>query len=75
MGEESQKSEKDKEFKGFTIDRNLVNKADKDAIVLHCLQAYRGKEITDEVIKGKVVEFLIKPKKLYVQQALLSCLI
>ena len=48
MGEENQKEEKDKDFNGFTIDSNLVSKADKDAIILHCLPAYRSKEITDE---------------------------
>ena len=75
MGEESQKSEKDKDFKGFTIDRNLVSKADKDAIVLHCLPAYRGKEITDEVIEGKSSRIFNQAEnRLYVQQALLSCL-
>ena len=76
MGEESQKSEKDKDFKGFTIDRNLVSKADKDAIVLHCLPAYRGKEITDEVIEGKSSRIFNQAEnRLYVQQALLACLI
>ena len=39
MGEENQKDEKEKDFNGFTIDRNLVVKADKDAIILHCLPA------------------------------------
>ena len=75
MGEESQKSEKDKDFKGFTIDKNLVSKADKDAIVLHCLPAYRGKEITDDVIEGKSSRIFNQAEnRLYVQQALLSCL-
>ena len=43
MGEESQKEEKEKVFNGFTIDSTLVSKADKDAIILHCLPAYRSK--------------------------------
>jgi len=47
MGEENQKEEKDKVFNGFTIENDLVCKAEKDAIVLHCLPAYRSKEITD----------------------------
>ena len=53
MGEENQKAVKDKFFNGFTIDNDLVNKADKDAIILHCLPAYRSKEITDEVFESK----------------------
>ena len=36
MGEENQKEEKDKDFLGFSINKNLVSKADKDAIVFHC---------------------------------------
>ena len=34
----------------FTIDKNLVRNADKDAIILHCLPAYRSKEITNEIM-------------------------
>ena len=62
MGEEKQKIEKDKDFLGFTIDQTLVRNADKDAIILHCLPAYRSKEITDEVIESKKIEFLNKLK-------------
>ena len=50
MGEESFMENKDKDFNGFTINRNLVRKANKDVIILHCLPAYRSKEITDEVV-------------------------
>ena len=53
MGEENKKDKKDKDFKGFTLDKNLINNAEKDAIILHCLPAYRSKEITDEVIDSK----------------------
>ena len=52
MGEENQKENKDKNFQGFTIDSYLLSKADRNAIVLHCLPAYRSKEITDEVIES-----------------------
>ena len=76
MGEENKKLEKDKEFNGFTIDSDLVDKADNDAIVLHCLPAYRSKEITDEVIESKNSRiFEQSENRLHVQQALLSCLI
>ena len=64
---------KDKDFKGFTIDRNLVNKANKDAIILHCLPAYRSKEITDEVIESKKSRIFEQAEnRLHVQQALLA---
>jgi len=76
MGEESQKEEKDKDFDGFTIDTNLVSKADKDAIILHCLPAYRSKEITDEVIESKKNRIFEQAEnRMYAQQALLSCLL
>lgn len=73
MGEENQKEEKDKDFNGFTIDTNLVDKADKDAIILHCLPAYRNKEITDEVIESKKSRIFEQAEnRLHVQQALLA---
>ena len=76
MGEENQKEKKDKDFQGFTIDRSLVEKADKDAIILHCLPAYRSKEITDEVIESKKSRIFDQAEnRMYVQQALLSCLL
>ena len=76
MGEENQKLEKDKFFNGFTIDSDLVNKADKNAIILHCLPAYRSKEITDEVFESaKSRIFEQAENRLHVQQALLYCLL
>ena len=76
MGEENQKEEKDKVFNGFTIDNDLVNKAEKDAIILHCLPAYRSKEITDEVFESKKSRIFEQAEnRMHVQQALLSCLL
>ncbi len=76
MGEENQKEQKDKEFKGFTIDSKLLAHAVKDAIVLHCLPAYRSKEITDEVIEGRKSRIFEQAEnRMHVQQALLSCLL
>ena len=75
MGEEYQKEEKDKEFNGFTIDSDLVKKADKDAIILHCLPAYREKEITNAVIESdKSRIFEQAENRLHAQQALLACM-
>ena len=74
MGEENQKEKKDKLFNGFTID--LVSKAEKDAIVLHCLPAYRSKEITEEVFESKKNRIFDQAEnRLHAQQALLSCLV
>ena len=67
---------KEKVFNGFTIDSDLVSKADKDAIILHCLPAYRSKEITDEVFESQKNRIFEQAEnRLYSQQALLSCLL
>ena len=76
MGEENQKNEKDKKFDGFTIDSDLVEKARKDAIILHCLPAYRNKEITDAVMESDNSRiFKQAENRLHVQQGLLACLL
>ena len=76
MGEENQKEEKDKDFKGFTIDSSLVDNADKNSIILHCLPAYRSKEITDEVIDSKKSRIFEQAEnRLHVQQSLLASLL
>ena len=73
MGEENKKEEKDRAFKGFTIDKNLLSQANENAIVLHCLPAYRSKEITDDVIESvKSRIFEQAENRLHVQQALLA---
>ncbi len=76
MGEENKKEEKDKDFIGFTIDKSLVRNADKDAIILHCLPAYRDKEITDEVIESEKSRIFEQAEnRMHAQQSLLSCLL
>ena len=76
MGEENKKVVKDKLFNGFTINNDLVSKAEKDAIILHCLPAYRSKEITDEVFESEKNRIFDQAEnRLHAQQALLSCLL
>ena len=72
----TKKNQKDKLFNGFTIDKDLLSVAEKDVIVLHCLPAYRNKEITDEIIDSKKSRIFEQAEnRLYAQQALLSCLL
>jgi ornithine carbamoyltransferase len=52
MGQQDQKAEKIEAFEGFRLDTELLSMAKPGAIVLHCLPAYRGLEITDEVLEG-----------------------
>jgi ornithine carbamoyltransferase len=76
MGEENQKKEKDEDFNGFTIDSDLVRQAKKDAIILHCLPAYRNKEITDSAMESENSRiFQQAENRLHVQQGLLACLL
>ncbi len=76
MGEENQRKEKDKDFKGFSVNDRLVRKASENAIVLHCLPAYREKEITEEVIESKKSRIFDQAEnRMHVQQALLACLL
>tara|TARA_Y100000589_G_scaffold289478_1_gene291616 strand:+ start:92 stop:1018 length:927 start_codon:yes stop_codon:yes gene_type:complete len=76
MGEESHKEAKDKDFNGYIVDRELVKKASDDAIILHCLPAYRGKEISEEIFESKRSRIFDQAEnRMYVQQALLACLL
>jgi ornithine carbamoyltransferase len=52
MGQEEESQKRMRDFRNFTIDRKVLNAAKPDAIVMHCLPAYRGKEITDDVIES-----------------------
>ncbi|MDA3048148.1 MULTISPECIES: ornithine carbamoyltransferase [unclassified Campylobacter] len=52
MGQESEKERKVKLFEGFCVDKDMMSLAKKDAIFLHCLPAYRGYEVSDEIIEA-----------------------
>jgi len=72
MGEEKIRERKLKAFKGFQINRKLMDLAKKKATVMHCLPAHRGEEITDEVIEGKQsVVFDQAENRLHIQKAVL----
>jgi ornithine carbamoyltransferase len=51
MGDEAEKEKRLKDLRGYQINMGLVKMAKKDCVVLHCLPAHRGEEITDEVIR------------------------
>ncbi len=53
MGEEKEAARRLRAFKGYQINSSLLKYAKSDAIVMHCLPAHRGLEITDEVIEGR----------------------
>ncbi len=73
MGEEDKAEEKEKNFKAYQINKHLLSLANKDAIVLHCLPAKRGKEITDEVIDGpQSVVFDEAENRLHAHKAIMA---
>ncbi|MBA4348756.1 MAG: ornithine carbamoyltransferase [Thermodesulfovibrio sp.] len=52
MGQEKEAGKKKAKFKNYQINKQLLQYAKKDVIVLHCLPAYRGQEITDDIMDG-----------------------
>ncbi|MCP4604035.1 MAG: ornithine carbamoyltransferase [Proteobacteria bacterium] len=72
MGEKDKATLKAKQLKDFQVNSELVSKAKKDAIVMHCLPAERGREITDEVMDGpQSVVFDQAENRLHAQKAIL----
>ena len=76
MGQESEKKQRELAFTGFQVDQNMINQAKKDAIFMHCLPAYREKEVSSEVIDGnQSVVWSEAENRLHVQKSLLLYLI
>ena len=72
MGQEEEKEEKIKVFSNYQINKELFSQADKHAIFLHCLPAYRGYEVTEDVIDGpQSVVFDEAENRLHAQKAVL----
>jgi ornithine carbamoyltransferase len=73
MGQEDEAEARRRAFAGFCVDGALMAAADPQAIVLHCLPAHRGEEITDEVIEGpQSVVWRQAENRLHSQKALLE---
>ena len=76
MGQESEKKQRELAFTGFQVDQNMMNQVKKDAIFMHCLPAYREKEVSSEVIDGnQSVVWSEAENRLHVQKSLLLYLI
>ncbi len=72
MGQEKEAARRAKIFRKYRIDRELLSVAKKDCMVMHCLPAHRGMEITDEVIDGpQSVVFDEAENRLHVQKAIM----
>lgn len=76
MGQEQEAEKKKIKFRGFQINKEILQCAKEDVIVLHCLPAHRGEEITDDVIDGpKSAVFDQAENRLHTEKALLEFLI
>ena len=76
MGQELEIKQRETAFKGFQVDQKLMGQAKDDAIFMHCLPAYRGKEVSAEVIDGEQsVVWSEAENRLHVQKSLLLYLI
>jgi ornithine carbamoyltransferase len=72
MGQESEAKKRKKDFKAFQLNSKLAGFANKDALIMHCLPAHRGEEISDDVIDGKnSIVFDEAENRLHVQKAIL----
>ena len=70
MGEKN--NNKQKYFKNFTVNKKIINEAEKNVIFMHCLPAKRGQEVTSDVLDGKNSVVLTQAKnRMYIQQAIL----
>ena len=76
MGQEEEKARREKAFTGYMVDRALLDRAAPDAVFLHCLPAYRGKEVTAEVLDAP--DSLVweeAENRMHAQKALLELLL
>ncbi|MDH4406662.1 MAG: ornithine carbamoyltransferase [Cyanobium sp. D14.bin.5] len=76
MGQEEEKAERQRAFAGWCLNEELVAEADPSAIVLHCLPAYRGLEISAGAMEGSSSRIFDQAEnRLHAQQALLAALL
>jgi ornithine carbamoyltransferase len=76
MGQETEQEERRKVFKKYQINRKVLKQAKKDAMVMHCLPAHRGEEISADVIDGPHSVVIEQAEnRLHVQKAILEILL
>lgn len=75
MGQEQEQAEREQAFAGFCVDEDLMNEAGNGSVVLHCLPAHRGEEISPGVMEGSASRIFDQAEnRLHAQQALLAAL-
>ena len=72
MGQEAEAEERKKIFKGYQINSDVMAVAHAEAMVMHCLPAHRGEEITDDVLEAHADEIFDEAEnRLHAQKAVL----
>jgi ornithine carbamoyltransferase len=73
MGQEAESKKREQVFPPYQVNEKLISEADPEVIVLHCLPAHRGQEITDEVADGPhSVLFPQAHNRMHAQKAILA---
>jgi ornithine carbamoyltransferase len=76
MGQEAERDQRRRDFAPYQVNAELLSKAQRDTIVMHCLPAHRGEEITDEVADGtNSVLFDQAENRMHAQKGLLAVLL
>jgi ornithine carbamoyltransferase len=76
MGQEAEREERIRIFRAYQVNRDLVAKANPRALIMHCLPAHRGEEITDDVLDGpNSIVFEEAENRLHVQKAVMEILV
>lgn len=73
MGQESEAVEREKAFRSYQVNRELIDSAEREVLISHCLPAHRGQEITDEVLDGPGSIALDEAEnRLHIQKAVMA---
>jgi ornithine carbamoyltransferase len=76
MGDEDEEAQRIKDFQDYQVNHKILKMADKEAMVMHCLPAIRGREITEDVLNGpKSAVWDQAENRLHVQKAILNKLL
>jgi ornithine carbamoyltransferase len=76
MGQEDEQKARERDFAGYTVDAEMMSRAARDAIFLHCLPAHRGEEVSADVIDGPQSRVWDEAEnRLHIQKAIMAALI